>query len=85
MVEQGIVHKLLEYGSYAIAGIVGWFLKRHMEKSDLKEKELEQKLELLDKRIDSHDVSRADYRAQLVILHQSIDKIDKKLDRLLDK
>ena len=85
MIEQGLFHKVAEYGSYAIAGLVGWFLKRHMEKSDVREQEIEKKLEVLDKRLDSHDVSRADYRAQLIVLHQSIDRIDKKLDKLLDR
>ncbi len=79
------LQKLLEYGSYLVVGVLGWFLRRHIEHSDGKEKEQDLKLDALDKRVDGHDVSRADFKAQINNIYSLLQKMDRNIDKLLDR
>jgi len=83
--ETGLLHKIFEYGAYLIAGLVGWFLKRHMESAAKHEEEQNQKLDMLDKRLDGHDVSRADIKAQISSIHNMLKKMDRNIDKLLER
>lgn len=84
MDETNILHKLLQYGSYLVVGVLGWFFRRHAEKTDAKEREQDVKIEVLDKRLNGHDISRADMNAQIISMHRILEKMDKNIDKLLD-
>lgn len=85
MSENHIVTEVIKYVSYVVMLVIGWFLRRHIEKTDLKETEQDHKIAMLDKRIDGHDVSRADLKAQIANIHILLQKMDRNIDKLLDR
>lgn len=85
MTEHGIFAEIAKYGAYAVVAVLGFFFRRHTEKADKKESEQDMKLDTLDKRLDGHDVSRADIRAQIAAIQAMLLKIDRNIDKLLDR
>lgn len=85
MIELEVFNKIGQYGSYLLVTVLGWFLRRHVERSERTEMKQDERIEMLDKRIDSHDVSRADIKAQINAIHDTLKKIDRNIDKLLDK
>lgn len=61
--------------------VVGGMVKKHMKESEETKKDIYLKLELLDKRVDTHDVSRANTEANIMHILKYLEKIDQKLDK----
>lgn len=85
MSENHIISEGIKYVSYIVMLVIGWFLRRHIEQTDIREAEQDHKIATLDKRLDNHDVSRADIKAQIANINLLLQKMDRNIDKLLDR
>ena len=78
-----IIDFFYKYAVYPMLIMLGWLGRRHIEKSELKEKEQDMKIEALDRRQDLSDVANAARDAHLESIFKYLDRIEKNLDELL--